>query len=441
MIFTTATSHPWVLHHTRAESEHIVEIVQFEETYQGPCPRDEDSICQRYVLKFTSDRECFTGARDVRVFFDAIYFEESNPHEVELPFQLSGSSIFDCADELQDFELTTETFVSHDEDNFVNPSDASSFLLGEPVYVQFIASSGVNTITGIDLVDVSITSASLPLAPICIDCENYSELNFERMESEQHELLFAFDLDSTLFSDLHAVSVQVMVDVLYGSGRRVRRSLNLKEQHKFMLQIDITNGERNVEKPGDLKEEIDNEIDEIEEEEETTYRPLESGSHSVVFSQTFNIDFSKIDCASAASIIRVANALALSLDTSRVDVLPDSTCLSNRRTLSQESSTFEIQINGISLSDALTLASFPRDQIRSTVLTMLPSSVQIAEMSEIEVVSEEDDIADDDVSTSNAGVVIIASAVAFVMIVAFGYWCLRRKESVPVDEPIEVISQ
>lgn len=105
--FKTATSSPWKLLSKNATSEHIAEMIQFEEISNQTCIyHGVAHYCQEWVVSFYSERECHEGGREINVDFWSKYREDLRP--ISMSIVLSGSSAFECAQDLGSFELTSE---------------------------------------------------------------------------------------------------------------------------------------------------------------------------------------------------------------------------------------------------------------------------------------------------------------------------------------------
>jgi len=226
--FTTATSDPWILDIGNASSDHIVNVQKFNETNRWDCDvQGKDSICQRYVLEFSTTKECHTGRRDILVTFLAEYTNlrnslHSQVKKVTLPIELAGSSAFECAEYIGEFELTTEAFLSTDGETYHNPHNITELIIGDNLYMRVLFSSGTNNIESVGVDDISIGTSSLPSDSICTGCESHDDLDFTVYpdpEGSVTEYTFSMNFNQSVFKKPQPITMHVTFYVNY-QGRR-----------------------------------------------------------------------------------------------------------------------------------------------------------------------------------------------------------------------------
>merc|ERR1712224_237774 len=173
----------------------------------------------------------------------------------------------------------------------------------------------------------------------------------------------------------------------------------------------------------------------VDEEEERsddvttdTLLTLSEGEYAIRYTQTYEIDYAQIDCEESASVIRAANAFALNVDIEAVEIAAD--C---------DNSIFTLSVEDISEDDANDLASTPNSEVIAVVEEIIPGTINLIQMSEIDVVDPEDGD-DSGVNTASAGFILSIIAASFVVFAAGGYM-VYRKNLAAEEADIEVVSQ
>jgi hypothetical protein len=218
--FTTATSHPWTLDYENATSEYIVELHEFEKTEQWDCGNvnGRKSLCQTFSMKFTTKPDCDSARRDILITFLAEY-TNSNSHQqvkkVTLPIEISGSSAFQCAENIGTFEIATETWLSLDGDDFVAPSNISEVVIGEDLYLKVAFSSGTNNIETVGVEDILISTSSIPYNMRCTDCQDNANINFTVIDDSHSEFTFKITFAEEIFNEPQAVTIRFNFYVTY----------------------------------------------------------------------------------------------------------------------------------------------------------------------------------------------------------------------------------
>lgn len=415
MYFTTAVSNPWVLHPEESSGEHLVHENIFEEQSHKVCDFDTDFYCQTWYLQFETDNVCSFGVREIMTKFQALYYDEDRPAEITMPFQLQGSSSWDCADNVGSVGITTLILLANhaaaSDEDFLSPAEVAEVALDQELYVRLALLAEDVVVEAVDVADIHILTSSVPPTDIC-EGSCFDAVDFEIIDQVADGLTLSMNLPREIFREALTYVVQIVLEAIVDG-----------ESQPMFESFSITMGQAGFRA---------DEPSTTTETPASTLLTLTAGEYSISYDQTFDMDYSQVDCTSAISIIRAANAMALSLEMESVQVTGSCDEASTE-------ATFTIRVNDIAAEDANSLASTPVDQVQTVVLEMLPASVHITSMTPIEVNSPSSS-SNSSVSTGSAGIILIAVAAAFFVFVAGAYIAFRRKSRLEED-PVEVVSQ
>lgn len=241
--FITAATFPWTLLPANVSGTAFHSIIQFHEQSSWTCNiKGKLNNCQRWFLSYFTTRDCDTNSRQITAGFWSKHRNEQWFELVYMDLAISGSSAFECAHNLGEFTLTTDTLLSTDGMHFTVPSQAGDFYLDEYGYIKLIFSSGA-TIKTVNLEQVTIKESSVPQNVLCDTCLLSGVGNLTILNSNHTNYQVRFLFDEATFSTSASVTFTMYFAIEYDFSRRrlkleIRRRLDQTQvQTSVMLSL------------------------------------------------------------------------------------------------------------------------------------------------------------------------------------------------------------